>query len=397
MELVWTALKEACYNFCMSNQFSKYLTLLRRSLLAAAVLSGLAGCLAPVQDVPLTSSQPLPSVPPVQEERIATTAPVTGDSPFTAYFTEPNSDEARSRQNGIDFEIITAIDQAQTGIDIAVLNFNLRYVANALVDAHRRGVRVRVVVDDQYLDRNVPRQLAQAGIEVIGDRDPDLMHHKFIIIDGQEVWTGSMNLTVSGTYDDANNLVRVQSQKMAEDFTWEFEQMFAEGRFGDESTPKGSPYPRFELQGRPVEVLFSPGDDVTRRLVELVRGARESVTFMAFSLTSDDLADALIDQKNAGIIVQGVMDAEQVESNFNSQYDRLVDAGVVVRTDTLEGQMHHKVLIIDRQVVEFGSFNFSNSAEYENDENVVIVKDSQLAGEFTAEFMRIFGAAAEKR
>ncbi len=376
----------------MNILFAKPLSSLLRSLLAAVLLLSLTACLSPVQEKTAPALQPV-------LETLQKTLPVpeieAGGSPFTVFFTDPTSAEARSRQNGMDFEIIDAIDQARSTIDVAVLNFNLRYVANALIDAHRRGVQVRVVVDNQYLERNVPRQLMEAGIDLIGDLDRDLMHHKFIVIDGQEVWTGSMNLTVTGTYDDANHMVRVVSEKMAADFTWEFEQMFSAGRFGDESTPKGCPYPVFDLDGRRVEVLFSPGDDATRRLVELIGSARQSVNFLAFSLTSDDLAEALIERERAGVVVQGVMDAEQVVSNYNSQYERLLDAGLAVRTDGLDGQMHHKVLIIDGKMVEFGSFNFTNSAEFENDENVVIVHDAELAEAFTAEFMRIYRSAAD--
>lgn len=55
--------------------------------------------------------------------------------------------------------------------------------------------------------------------------------------------------------------------------------------------------------------------------------------------------------------------------------------------------MHHKVFILDRETVIFGSFNFTNSANDENDENIVIVKDPALAAQFAAEFAAVWREA----
>ncbi len=62
-----------------------------------------------------------------------------------------------------------------------------------------------------------------------------LMHNKFVIIDQSVVWTGSMNFTVGGAYKDNNNLVRLQSEKVAEDYTSEFEEMFIHHLFGPDT------------------------------------------------------------------------------------------------------------------------------------------------------------------
>ena len=51
--------------------------------------------------------------------------------------------------------------------------------------------------------------------------------------------------------------------------------------------------------------------------------------------------------------------------------------------------MHHKVIIIDSQIVIAGSFNFSDNAVHSNDENLVIIKDPDLAAQYLAEFARV--------
>jgi phosphatidylserine/phosphatidylglycerophosphate/cardiolipin synthase-like enzyme len=55
--------------------------------------------------------------------------------------------------------------------------------------------------------------------------------------------------------------------------------------------------------------------------------------------------------------------------------------------------MHHKVIIIDAKTVIFGSFNFSRSADAENDENLLIVDDAGLAQSFEQEFAKVYGQA----
>ncbi len=101
----------------------------------------------------------------------------------------------------------------------------------------------------------------------------------------------------------------------------------------------------------------------------------------------------MIERAQAGVQVQGVFDSDQVDSNQGGEYDRLRQAGLDVRRDSLPGQMHHKVILVDTQLVVTGSYNFSNSAEKRNDENVVIVFDPRLAGLYRVEFERIFNRA----
>ena len=348
--------------------------------LAALLLLALVslGCeLSGGGDVPLP-----PADPPTLEPR-----PV--EPPFTVFFTQPRSPEADERRGGPDEPLIEAINQARDSVDVAVLNFNLQFVADALDHAHDRGLRVRVVLDSDALDNRVPQWLKSQSIPVRGDQREALMHNKFIIIDGQEVWTGSMNLTVSGAYDDYNHLVRIRDAQVAEDYQREFDEMFERGEFGPESRAD-TPYPQLTVQGIPVEVYFAPEDGVARRLVTLVRGAQQSVDFLAYSFTRDDLADAMIERSRAGVSVRGVFESEQVDSNRGTEFNRLRQAQIPVFRDQLPGQMHHKVLIIDRRVVVFGSYNFSINAETQNDENVMIVTDPDLAAQFLAEFESIY-------
>ncbi len=118
------------------------------------------------------------------------------------------------------------LHSARVSVDIAVLDLNLWSIRDALLEAYDRGVLVRMVVESDYLDTDEVQELKDAGIPVLGDRQEGLMHNKFVIIDRQEVWTGSMNFTISDTYQNNNNLQRIRSSRLAEDYTAEFEEMF---------------------------------------------------------------------------------------------------------------------------------------------------------------------------
>lgn len=310
-------------------------------------------------------------------------------SPFTAYFTDPFAPGSARRTGGLDEAIVADIDAARHGVDMAMYNLSLDSVAQALLRAHQRGVRVRLVMESGALDRNTPQRLMDEGITIIGDRREGLMHNKFIVIDGQLVWTGSLNLTGSGTYDDYNQMVRVRSSRVAQNYTTEFEEMFVYDQFGPGS-PANTPYPQVNVDGRPVEVYFSPDDGVARRLGSLLGGAQKSIDFLAYSFTSDELAEVILARAAAGVRVRGVFETEQVDSNQGGDFARLQRAGLDVHRDALPGQMHMKVIIVDGQVVSFGSYNFSRSAERKNDENVMIVHDAALAAEFEREFEKIF-------
>jgi phosphatidylserine/phosphatidylglycerophosphate/cardiolipin synthase-like enzyme len=84
-----------------------------------------------------------------------------------------------------------------------------------------------------------------------------------------------------------------------------------------------------------------------------------------------------------------VLEAGQA-SAAGGDYSRLLDAGLDIRLDTSPGRMHHKVMIIDREIVVTGSFNFTRTAERDNDENILIVHDVDLTHQFLIEFERIF-------
>ncbi len=305
------------------------------------------------------------------------------------YFTDPLSPYQRQYEGGPDERLAAAIREARTSVDVAAYSLNLWSIRDALLDVHRRGVLVRVVMESSNLDDDVPQDLLNAGIPIIGDRRDGLMHDKFVVIDGLDVWLGSMNFTVGGAYYNANNLLHIRSVQMAENYTKEFEEMFLDDKFGTQVVAE-TPNPSLNLNGVQMEVYFSPDDGVSQAILPLLENARESIYFMAFSFTSDELGQAVREAADRGLQVRGVMDSGQIDSNTGTEYDAFRQAGLDVRRDGYEGMMHHKVFIIDREIVVTGSYNFSHSAETRNDENVLIIYSPEVASWFIEEFWRVY-------
>lgn len=310
------------------------------------------------------------------------------------YFTDPESPLASQETGGLDGPLATSIEAARLTVDVAVYSMSLRTIRDALLRAHERGVQVRVVMESDNIDGYAPQSLIDAGIPVLGDRREGLMHDKFVVIDRSEVWLGSMNFTYSGTYEDNNQLMLIRSVKMAENYTKEFEEMFIDDKFGQDVVAE-TPNPTFSIDDTRLEIYFSPDDGVANHIFDILESAESSIHFMAFSFTTDEFGEVIRAQAENGLTVAGVMEEQQVKSNIGTEYDLFKRAGLDVFLDGNEGQMHHKTMIVDEHIVITGSYNFSQSAETRNDENVVIFYNETIADFFLQEFQRVYAQAQQ--
>ena len=307
---------------------------------------------------------------------------------FELYFTNPASPLSPQGTGGVDGPIVDSIDAARLSIDVAAYSLSLNSVRNALIRAHDRGATVRVVMESSNMDRSDPQRLIEAGIPVVGDNRDGLMHDKFIIIDRSEVWLGSMNFTDGGAYEDNNNLMRIRSTKMAENYIKEFEEMFNEDMFGPDVAAE-TPNPTITIDNTRIDVYFSPDDGALAGLVPVLQSAQASIYFLAYSFTANQLGEIVRQKAEAELTIAGVMDDQQVRSNQGTEFDPFRQADLDVRIDGIDGLMHHKVLIIDEKIVVLGSYNFSQSAEERNDENLLIIYDPVIAEQFLFEFQRV--------
>lgn len=313
---------------------------------------------------------------------------------YEVYFTDPACLPEEERQGGLDETVASDIRQAQMQVDIAAYDLDAEPIVESLIDLEQRGALVRVVTDDENGDLAAIRRLRRNGISVVEDNRSALMHNKFVVIDGRYVWTGSMNFTSNGAYCNNNNLVRFDSPELAANYAAEMDEMYLEQSFGPTSAAD-TPYPYLIVGSTTVENYFASEEKISPILANLINKATREVLFMAFSFTSDEIGEAIIGRADAGLSVRGVFETSGSETEF-SYFTEMSELGLVnlqVRQDGNPRIMHHKVIVIDRQLVVLGSYNFSGSANDSNDENVVIVTDPVFAGYFIEEFETVWREA----
>jgi phosphatidylserine/phosphatidylglycerophosphate/cardiolipin synthase-like enzyme len=310
------------------------------------------------------------------------------------YFTNPPSDPADPGDTA--HAVVKYIDATTQTLDVCAFELDNIIITDALVRAVQRGVRVRLVTETDYLNENGVIALRSVGVPVVDDkRDGALMHNKFMVFDNKAVWTGSMNFTENCAYKNNNNGMYFDVPQLAENYATKFKWMFEYRKFG--GSPGGLfahiPNPVVTLpDGTKVENYFSTHDHCADHVIEAMHGAKRSIHFMAFSFTHDGIARAMLEKARAGVEVGGVFEKTQTAGGY-SEYQRMASFGLPVFLDGNPRNMHHKVIVIDGEVVIAGSFNFSASADKSNDENLVIIHNPAVAKLFEEEYQRVLAQA----
>ncbi len=284
-------------------------------------------------------------------------------------------------ENGIEQLIISDIKSAKKSIRLAIYGFTNNNLRDALINAHEKGIDVKIATDDSEFDKKDMTVIRQAGIEVISDEDSSaLMHHKFLVIDENIVWTGSANYSYYAFYKNNENIVKITNTDVASAYLEEF------GELSKHQDKEGA-YMSSEL-----EVYFSPEDDFEQRLLDLIEGAEESIYFLAFAFTNEKISAALIQKYKNGVSIKGVFDKKWNSSKY-SQYKTLLNSQMDVKLDGNKQTMHNKVFIIDRKTVVTGSYNFTVKANNQNNENAIVVHNDDFAARYIKEFNEIYKLA----
>jgi len=334
------------------------------------------------------------------------------------------------------------IEQANRSIDLAIYDLEHPRIGRALAKAANEGVRVRVVTDDHNrtdagnIDENMWSILRNAGIVSIDDdgdiytasgiKDHELsgssydMHHKFAIIDAQTptpeddyVWTGSTNVTYTGAYN-TNNTVIIKDSGVADAYLAEFNQLW--GGSGSSPQPDRARYHKAKEQiennihhvgNTKVEVYFGPvkkadaDKSISSRIVELMeKEAQNDINFQAFAISPDIPISSKMWALSAegSIALNGLID-RAFYYRYKSNGEIWASREANVRNRNIQPanelrKLHHKVIIIDgyhpdpadKGVAITGSYNFSKNAEFNNDENLLIIHSDEIANQYFQDF-----------
>ena len=293
------------------------------------------------------------------------------------------------------------LDGATTSIDAAIYDFSRANLRDALVNAHTRGVRVRVMGDDEAYQVSMYQPFYQsleaAGIPVLYDMrgHGSLEHNKFAVIDGTTVWTGSLNWSNTAATYNAENALAITSPHLAQAYTTEFQEMFDPLTGCNGVCKHDNTTHTFDLGGTPVESYFSPTDNVEQAILAELGAATESVFFAMFFLTSDPIGDVLVSKAAGGVTVRGIFDAVGA-TNAYSQDEKLCTAGLPIKVETFGGKVHDKFAVIDVHGADprviTGSYNWTAAGAESNDENTLIIHDAATAQAYYQEYLRLYQA-----
>ena len=305
-------------------------------------------------------------------------------------------------------QVVSFLGEARRSLDLAQYDFHLgpetaALVGGAIKAAAARGVAVRMIYDVGH--RNPipvppPPEPDVALISSLGVPHrpiagiPDLMHHKYVVRDGEIVWTGSANWTDDSWARQENVIVIAESTKLAADFTADFEQLWSKGIV--EASGFVDPNP-VRVAGNNVRAWFTPGfgEALSRRIAKRIRRARRRVRICSPVLTVAPVLSALSERISEGLDIAGCLDRPQIEGviyqwgiDGNAAWKlpllrQALKADFSAKPSTPWGEqtvhdfMHAKVTVVD-DVVFAGSFNLSRSGE-QNAENVLEIEDAKLA------------------
>ena len=117
------------------------------------------------------------------------------------------------------------LEHAEKSIDVCMFVLSCAVLLDALIEAHRKGVTVRIVCDNMKISGSAYK-ITEAGLDVRADNSSSMMHHKFIIIDKEMLLTGSYNWTASGAAYNRENVFITDEKYVVDRFIGEFEKLW---------------------------------------------------------------------------------------------------------------------------------------------------------------------------
>jgi len=314
-------------------------------------------------------------------------------------------------------ELAAFLGAARTSLDIAVYDVRFETDAGAVVlatllAAHQRGVTVRLAYNVDHpgpIPVPPPPRTAPEAIEALPVETraipgvPDLMHHKYVVRDRTDVWSGSTNWTDDSWSRQENVIVRVpNAPALAYAFALDFQELWETARV--DRSGRVEPRPVTLEDGVVVRPWFTPGygESLSHRVAKFLGRARHRIRIASPVLTSGPILATLVEVvKEQRCDVAGVIDETQVDEVFHQWATNGVSEWKIPllhailtgapfsgkpstrwTPESLHDFMHAKFVVAD-DVAFVGSFNFSRSGE-QNAENVLEIHDPAIADRLAA-------------
>lgn len=345
----------------------------------------------------------------------------------------------------IEAELVKQIDAAAKTLRIAMYEFNMESVWDALHRAKKRGVKIEIVLDRSHVyttgyedDGITPRKPKQMVVDLIKEgfdvlllkgRLGGIMHNKFMIADDALVSMGSYNYTRQSEEDHYENVFFSIEKARVSGYVKYFAYMRAlaeepdldkldevvnrtdaalpeaddaEPEMAGRSKPLPPDPPRetetpitLNDERFPVH-LFSPNSGIEESLIRAIEASKATIQIAMFSFFSQPIAEALLRAKERGVKVQVVMDKSQTGTSKLDEwfawhgFDLRLISGPDRTRDPRYQKMHNKFAIFDGKMLESGSFNYSTRAETLSFENANFFNDADEIARYAAAFLQMF-------
>jgi phosphatidylserine/phosphatidylglycerophosphate/cardiolipin synthase-like enzyme len=312
-------------------------------------------------------------------------APTSGSSPGTApgsptpsapswsLVTEPNE--------GMQ-PVYSLLSSAQDTLDMTMYELADPATVAILEADARRGVRVRVLLDQDYSGHSINQpdfsQLAANGVQVRWAPAGTIFHQKTITVDDRTSAVMTLNLT-SDYYPTTRDFAVITTDQPD---VAAIEQVFV-ADWSNSGSPTSGPTGQ--------NLVWSPGAETA--IVSVIDSAQHSLLVENEEMDDSDTTDALASAARRGVDVDVVM---TYSSSWADAFDDLSDAGVHVRTYSSDAPLyiHAKVVVADDTTLFLGSQNFSASSLDYNRELGIITTDASLVGSVDQTVTSDFAGAA---
>jgi len=141
-------------------------------------------------------------------------------------------------------------------------------------------------------------------------------------------------------------------------------------------------------------VFFSPNGGCQSVVISEINKARKSIDVAMYAFTSKEIAQALLDAKKRDVKIKISLDTSEIKDHY-SKSRFLMKKGVDLKFHMGPGLLHDKFAIIDDKTVLTGSYNWTITADKKNAENLLVIKDRDLAHEYTKQFKHIWSQSGE--
>jgi len=327
-------------------------------------------------------------------------------------------------ENGLLGRLIGFIDRALDAawaLDVAIYEYELPVIVDAVNAAFARGAQVRVLYHAEPGDDTTLRN--EASLEKLpaankrGRVTQNIFHDKFIVlskIDGagtlqpEAVLCGSTNFTANGVYRQANVVHVLDDPRVSDSYHQVFEQIWAAPGDVDATREWLNRHNPMDPE-QPLFAGFSPrtGEGDLDRFVDIINGARKDLLFVTAFVLPDRILDALLGQPNDDVLRYGLQNTTSRITGFHADRTAEFAATALLNTglegwlrENMKGQkgnllVHTKAIVTDftsdTPTIISGSHNLSAAASSGNDENYLIIQgDTDLADRYGLELLRFY-------